>query len=129
MSTIFEELAKQWDDLDDRQRAYLATTIAGTRQQNVFLTLMNDMAKAGEGASRVYQLYAGALESSGSVTEKYSVYQESVAATMDGLNAKWQEFINLFNGGGVFKTFYSSIGKLIDILTAGTKATDGWNLV
>lgn len=129
MSTIFEELAKQWDDLDDRQRAYLATTIAGTRQQNVFLTLMNDMAKAGEGASRVYQLYAGALESSGSVTEKYSVYQESVAATMDGLNAKWQEFINLFNGGGVFKTFYSGIGKLIDILTAGTKATDGWNLV
>ena len=43
MSDIFEAISKQWSDLDSKQRAYIATTLAGTRQQNVFYALMNDM--------------------------------------------------------------------------------------
>lgn len=128
MSTIFEEVARQWSSLDDETRAYLATTIAGTKQQNVFLTLMNDMGKATEGASRTYELYAGALESGGSVAQKYAIYQESVAASLDNMKAKWQEFVNLFNGGDIFKDLYDFVGNLIEGLTAATKATDGWNL-
>ena len=60
MSDIFSGIASQWSNLDDKQRAYIATTMAGTRQQNVFITLMNDMAKGLEGGSRAYELYTGA---------------------------------------------------------------------
>lgn len=128
MSTLFEQIAEQWDDLSDKQRAYIATTMAGTRQQNVFLTLMNDMAKAGENASRAYELYAGAVNASGTVTQKYSVYQESVTASLDSLTAAWQGFVNLIADGSVFSSFYGFLEKLVDLLTAGTEATHGINL-
>ena len=128
MSTIFEQIAEQWDEMSDKQRAYIATTIAGTRQQNVFLTLMNDMAKAGENASRAYELYAGAMRSAGTVSEKYAIYQESVTASLDGMKAEWQEFVSLIADGGVFKDLYGFISDIINVLNAGTKATDGWNL-
>ena len=128
MSTLFEQIAEQWDDLSDKQRAYIATTMAGTRQQNVFLTLMNDMAKAGENASRAYELYAGAVNASGTVTQKYSVYQESVTASLDSLTAAWQGFVNLIADGSVFSSFYGFLEKLVDLLAAGTEATHGINL-
>lgn len=128
MSDIFEGIAKQWDTLSDKQRAYVATTMAGTRQQNMFLTLMDDMAKAGEGASRAYELYAGALTSAGNASEKYSIYQESVAASLDGLKASWEELVNLANGGEIFIGLYDTLSKVIRAFAEGTKAMDGWNI-
>ena len=128
MSDIFEGIAKQWDTLSDKQRAYVATTMAGTRQQNMFLTLMDDMAKAGEGASRAYELYAGALNSAGNANEKYAIYQESVAASLDGLKASWEELVNLANGGDIFIGLYDTLSKIIRAFTEGTKAMDGWNI-
>ena len=128
MSDVFEGIAAQWEDLDDKQRAYVATTVAGTKQQNVFLTLMNDMAKAGEGASRTYELYAGALESAGSANQKYAIYQESVTASLDGMKASWEELVNLINGGEIFAGLYDWLSKIISAFTATTKSWDGWNV-
>lgn len=128
MSDIFEGIAKQWTDLSDKQRAYIATTLAGTRHQNVFLTLMNDMAKAGEGASRTYELYAGALDAAGSASQKYSIYQESVTASLDGMKASWEEFVNIFNGGEMFAGLYDMLSKIISAFTEGAKSTDFLNL-
>lgn len=38
LNDIFNDIAKQWDTLDAKTRSYIATTIAGTNQKNVFLT-------------------------------------------------------------------------------------------
>lgn len=68
LSTIFAELSSVWGTLDDKTRSYIATTMAGTRQQNYFLALMNDMAKGAEGGSRAFELYEGAINSAGTTT-------------------------------------------------------------
>lgn len=93
MSDIFIVVAENWDTLNGKQRSYLATAIAGTRQQNAFLALMNDMAKGIEGGSRAFELYEGALNAAGTAAQKYAVWQESVAAAQGRLD--WFENLGL----------------------------------
>ena len=57
---IFMDVAKVWDTLDDKTQNYLATVMAGVRQQNVFRNLMADLSQVTEGNSRVMELYDGA---------------------------------------------------------------------
>lgn len=48
MGEMLETLAGKWDTLDEATQRYLATTIAGTRGLNYFLTLMEDYDLAAE---------------------------------------------------------------------------------
>ncbi|MBQ8616435.1 MAG: phage tail tape measure protein [Oscillospiraceae bacterium] len=128
MSDIFSDIAVKWDELDDKQRAYIATTMAGTRQQNYFLALMSDMALGLEGGSRAYELYYGALGAAGTATEKYAIWQESVTASQNRLNAALESFYALLNAEWM-KGFYEGMAGLVEIITAGTDALGGWNLL
>lgn len=80
---IIDQLGAKWDSLDSRTKAYLATTIAGARQQSRFYNLM-------EGYAEVTDLYAQALNSAGTSQEKFNIYQESMQGKMDKLVATWE---------------------------------------
>ncbi len=88
---LMDQLGKKWDNLDSRTKAYLATTIAGTRQQSRFYALM-------DGYSEATELYINALNSAGVATQKFGIYQESTQAKMDKfnstLNTFWQNAID-----------------------------------
>lgn len=128
MPVIFEEIAEQWDALDAKQRAYISTTMAGTRQQNYFLALMSDMAKGAEGGSRAFELYEGAMTAAGTAAGKYAVWQESVTAAQNRLTAATQDFYALLNAEWM-KSFYNGMADIVNILTAGTDAMNGWNII
>lgn len=128
MSIVFEELARQWSTLDAKQRAYISTTMAGTRQQNYFLALMDDMSRVTEGQSRAFQLYEGAMTSAGTAAGKYAVWQESVTAAQNRLTAAMQNFYALLNAEWM-KAFYNGMADIVNILTAGTDAMNGWNII
>lgn len=128
MPVIFEEIAEQWDALDAKQRAYISTTMAGTRQQNYFLALMSDMAKGAEGGSRAFELYEGAMTAAGTAAGKYAVWQESVTAAQNRLTAATQDFYALLNAEWM-KSFYDGMADIVNILTAGTDAMNGWNII
>lgn len=87
MSEIMNGIAEKWTDMDARQQAYIATTMAGTRQQNYFLALMNDLSKGVENGSRAWELYAGALGAAGTATEKYAIWEESVTAAQNRMKS------------------------------------------
>ncbi len=128
MPVIFEEIARQWNTLDAKQRAYISTTIAGTRQQNYFLALMSDMAKGAEGGSRAFELYEGAMTAAGTAASKYAVWQESVTAAQNRLTSAIQDFYALLNAEWM-KNFYDGMADIVNILTAGTDAMNGWNII
>ncbi len=128
MSAIFSDIAVQWETLDAKTQSYIATTLAGTRQQNFFLALMNDMAKGVEGGSRAYELYAGAMNAAGTAAQKYAVWQESVTAAQNRLTAATQSFYALLDADWM-KGFYDGMAGLVEIITAGTDALGGWNLL
>lgn len=89
---VLMDIALQWDTMTDKQKAYIATTLAGARQQNSFLALMSDMSKATEGQSRAVQLYEGAMNSAGTAAQKYAIWQESVEAAQNRLTASLESF-------------------------------------
>ena len=121
MNDIFMDIALQWDSLNDKTRSYIATTLAGTRQKNYFLTLMDDLRKVtsttGE-ASRAMELYEGAMNSAGTASEKYAVYQESVAAAHDKMTASFEQLFSLLDSDTI-KKWYEFWGQ----------AADGWALI
>ncbi len=126
MSLIFEQIAEQWDTLDGKTKAYLATALAGTKQQNIFLALMNDMAKGAEGGSRAYELYAGAMDAAGTASQKYAIWQESVAAAQGRLAASMEGLYGMVNAEWM-KDGYDGLAILVDLFVAGSTAMDGWN--
>lgn len=81
--TVMNELGGKWDNLDSRQKAYLATTVAGTYQQSNFMNLM-------EGYKDVVKLNAGAMESSGTASKKFSLYMMGTEAKLNQLKNTWQ---------------------------------------
>lgn len=119
MSVVLDELAVKWGTLDSATRSYVATMIAGTTQQNTFLALMNDMSKGLDGGSRVYELYAGALEATGTVAEKYQVYLNSVAAAQDNMKVSLQNLYDTFMSGEIMKDFYNLIAEVASSLASG----------
>lgn len=112
MSDIFMDIALKWNDLDDKTRSYISTTLAGTRQKNYFLTLMDDLKNVtgttGE-ASRAMELYEGALNSAGTAAAKYAIYEESVTASHDRMSASLEQLYSLFDSD-ILKGFYEGVG-------------------
>ena len=128
MSDIYTDIAAKWDTLDSKTKSYIATTMAGTRQQNYFLALMNDMSKGIEGGSRAYELYAGAMNAAGTASQKYAIWQESVEAAQNRLTAATQTFYSLLDAEWM-KSFYNGAADLVEIFAAGTDALGGWNIM
>lgn len=113
MSTIFTEISEKWETMNGKQKSYIATTLAGTRQQNVFFALMNDMSKGIEGGSRAWELYTGAMEAAGTATQKFTVWQESVQASQNNMKTALEQLYSSFQPN-LIKGFYDSIAWLVD---------------
>lgn len=128
MSDIMLEIAEQWGTLDNKQKSYISTTMAGTKQQNTFLALMNDMAKGAEGGSRAFELYAGAMSSAGTAAQKYGVYMESVEAAQGRFKASLEELYSLLDANWM-KNAYDGMAGFVDLVTRGTEGMRGLNIV
>lgn len=116
---LLDYLGSRWDSYTTAQKSEIATTIAGTRQRERLLVLLDEY-------NRVLELEQVSLESSGSAMEKYAIYQDSFEASLNKLNASWTEladntiksnwvefFINLASG---VLDFTNSIGGLLPAL-------------
>ena len=113
MTDIFNDVAEQWDNLTGKEKSYIATTVAGVRQQNVFFALMNDLSKGIENGSRAWELYTGALNAAGTATEKYATWQESVAASQANLTNSLESLYAQLQPG-IIKGFYDVVSWLVD---------------
>lgn len=116
LNDIFMDIAVQWNDLDDKTRSYIATAVAGTRQKNYFLTLMEDLknvtGETGE-ASRAMELYTGAMNSAGTAAEKYAIYEQSVEAANARMQASFERLYSLLDAN-MFKSFYDGVSDIVD---------------
>lgn len=97
MTDIFNDIASQWDGLSGKQQSYIATTMAGVKQQNTFLALMEDLSKGVEGGSRAWELYSVAMDSAGTAADKYAVFLDSVAASQNRLTIAQENFYSMLD--------------------------------
>lgn len=95
-SDVLDELADKWVTLSSVQKAAIANSLSGVRQQNVFLSLMDN-----------YDSYRKALEVSadaeGAADEKYEAYMDSIEAHLNQLKDAWDELAQNFEGSTFFK--------------------------
>jgi len=99
---------------------------------------MNDMSKGIEGGSRAWELYTGAMDAAGTASQKFTVWQESIAASQNNMkNSLEQLYSNL--QPSLIKGYYdvvtsivnglNNLGGTIPIIVALTAAIAGYVLV
>lgn len=123
---VLLELAPVWDTLDGKTKSYVTTAMAGTRQRDRLLALLNDMALGAENGSRTLELYTGALNAAGTAEEKYAIYMQSTQAAQDGMQASLETLYSTVLSGNAVKGFYNTMGGIVDVFTAGLTVFDGW---
>lgn len=91
---------------------------------------MEDMSKAYDGTeetSRAMELYEGALSAAGNAAQKYAIYQDSITAAQDKMNASFEKWGSLLSGT-VIKGFYNGVANLFsgtyDALFGGDESYD-----
>lgn len=86
MYDVISELANRWGHLDSVEQNWVATSVAGTRQRETFLTLM-------ENWDRAVTLSTTALNSEGMAMDKMSIYLESIEANLNKLKAAVEDLL------------------------------------
>lgn len=71
-----------------------------------------------ENYDKALQLSEAAYNSSGSAMEKYNIYQQSIAAQQERINALWQTFVEKMNVGDVYSDFLSILEGLMKIFSS-----------
>lgn len=114
---IIKDLSKVWEDLDSVEQAALAKTLAGTRQQNVFYSLISQFQEA-EGAMQSMSDSAGELEGA------YAKFQETTQAHANTFKAAFVELADAIVNSGVLNFFIDLGTSLVEGATAVTQFID-----
>lgn len=120
MDDVIDEVAKKWKYMDDVTQSSVAKAIAGTRQRENFIVLMENYGEA-------LRLENIALNSSGLATERYGIVLESTESKLNTFKASMEALItetlssatvkNILDIGIGLADMATKAGGLIPILT------------
>ena len=117
-STILSELAEKWDILDINQKRAITSQLAGTRQANRLLALMENWDMFEE-----YKDYASSSENA--LEEQNDIYLQSVEAAQNRMETAWDTFwLNLFDEDAL-KGFYNFSADMIEMFDNATESAGG----
>ena len=104
---VLDDVAKSWKELDDIERSNVAKAVAGIRQRENFLVLMNNYDKA-------LELEGVALDSNGLALERYEIHLDSVQAKKDRLKATWESFYKSIFNVDVMKGLIGNLTSVVE---------------
>ena len=111
---ILKDISDQWTTLGENEKAALAKALAGTRQQNVFFSLMENFNEA-TGAMDAMENSAGTLEDS------YANYLDTTAAHIATLKSQFEALSLSAVDSGMINTFIDMGTAIIDVTNSATK--------
>ena len=110
LDDIIDELGGKWNDLSRNSQAYLATVIAGNRQQSRFLALMNDY-------DRTMELVSSAQDSAGRSSQQFRNYATGIESSLNNVKAEAESFYaSLTSGNNAIKGAYDLIADLLGLV-------------
>ncbi len=90
-NTVLTEVANKWSTLNTVERGQISTALAGTRQRNQFLILMQNF-------NKTLELQSTEANSAGNAMNRYGTYATSTQAKIDDfintLQKFWQNVVN-----------------------------------
>lgn len=97
-SEVLDELGDKWVTLDNVSKNAIATAMAGVRQREQFLVLMENLDRAKE-------LEEVSQKSSGTAEKKYASYMETIESAQNRLSNAWSELAQRLEESGIVKLF------------------------
>lgn len=107
---IIDDISEKWTSFSDVQKSGIATAVAGTRQRENFLILMENM-------DLVAKYEKIAAESAGTAAKKMEAYTSGVEAAQKRLTASLEKWALMLNSSGVLETVYNGLAAVADNLT------------
>lgn len=107
---ILKEISNVFDSLSDKDQASVIEMIAGTRNQNVFASIMKSMGEA----DQVLETTANAA---GSLNRANEIYLDTVEGKTQQFKATYQEFAQSVMDGDLIKGAIDTGSGLLGILT------------
>lgn len=114
-SEVLDELGDKWVTLDNVSKNAIATAMAGVRQREQFLVLMENLDRAKE-------LEEVSQKSSGTAEKKYASYMETVESAQNRLSNAWSELAQRLEESGIVKLFTDISVLLTKFLIPGLNA-------
>lgn len=110
LDEVIDELGAKWDDLSRNSQAYIATIIAGNRQQSRFLALMNDY-------DRTMELVSSSVDSAGRSSEQFRNYNTGIEASLNKVQAELENlYVSFTKGNSAIKGVYDLFADFLGII-------------
>jgi hypothetical protein len=103
---VLDDIAAKWETLDSVSKNAIATAMAGTRQRESFLVLM-------ENYDKYKDFIEEAADAEGTAAEKYKAYEDSLEASQKKLAAAWEELASKTEIVDFFKQVNNVMAKLV----------------
>ena len=112
MDTILNELGKTWGTLTNTQKAALAQTVAGVRQYNQLIALMDNWGFFQQNLNTAYS-------STGTLAHQQDIYLDSLEAHLNKLQTEWEKTYDIIFDEEAIKSF-------ANIATAALSGLNSW---
>lgn len=103
---VLDDIASKWETLDSVSKNAIATAMAGTRQRESFLVLM-------ENYDKYKDFIEEAANSEGTAAEKYKAYEDSLEASQKKLAAAWEELASKTEVVDFFKQINNVMAAMV----------------
>ena len=117
---ILKELSQIWDQLSDVSQANILEKLAGKRNANALVAVINNFDIA-EKALKESQ------NSAGSALQENEKYLDSINGKLDKLKASWEKISNSLLGNGVVKGLIDALRTVLDFFNRLDEVTGGWS--
>lgn len=104
---VLDDVAEKWDTLDDVSRNAISTAMAGTRQKEIFASII-------ENYDRVKELTEESANAAGTANEKYTAYMDSMEAATKRLQNAWEGFTQSLETSTVMKFLTNKVALLVE---------------
>lgn len=118
MDTILDQTGTRWATLNKDQQVALAQSVAGIRQYNQFMALMDNW----DVMQKNLEL---AEQANGALNEQNRIYEESVKASQERMKAATEELKALIVGGEDLTPLYNIAGKTLNVVAELLEAFGG----
>lgn len=109
LQDIMNELGPMWNTLDRNHKAYIATVLAGNRQQSRFIALMDNY-------DRAMELVDVSQNASGESAKQLRAYNQGLEASFTRLSNAWQQFATNIADSSMIKRIIDMFSSLIELL-------------
>lgn len=106
---VISDLGKVWNTLTEVEQNNIAKQVAGIRQKEQFLALMEHQAE-------VEKALTVETESAGLAMDRYALYLDSVEAAQNRATASWEKLAQSAISSGMVTGFYDALAGLLEFV-------------